>query len=560
MARVFISHAGVDRELADQVLGWLAGDGHEGFLDGDLRAGLAVGEQWQPRLYERLRWANAVVCLITAAFVTSAWCAAEVGIADARGSRLLPLRAAPGLSHPLISADVYQYAELSDLRGARALLGEALARLDVAGGGGWPDGRSPFPGLRAFDADLHRVFAGRRAETEALAQLLRSPVERAEAELLVVVGPSGCGKSSLVRAGLLPVIAGEPGWWTRPPRLPGSDPVGALARELTGAARRVGLDWGLGQVRHRLDTDDRALAGSVEELLLAAPGGWDRRRLLLVVDQAEELLTRAGPQQRAHCARLLAAALAGPVQVVATLRPEFLAPLLADLQLAGLPVRPFAVRPLAREALPVVIAEPALLAGLDVEAELLTRLVADTGTGEALPLLAFTLQQLAAGLGRGGRLSLARYEELGGVSGALIGQADAALAAAVAAAGRTEREVIAGLLRLVTVDEQGRPTRWRVARDELPAAVAAELDPFVARRLLATDTDSDGTVVIGVAHEAFLSAWPPLATAITEAASALRARRGVEQAAAAWDAGGRPHSRLWERGQLAAAVNALHAR
>jgi WD40 repeat protein len=176
-----------------------------------------------------------------------------------------------------------------------------------------------------------------------------------------------------------------------------------------------------------------------------------------------------------------------------------------------------------------------------------------------LPLLAFTLQQLAVGLGRGGRLSLARYEQLGGVSGALIGQADAALAAAVAAAGRTSAEVIAGLLRLVTVDEQGRPTRWRVAREELPAAVAAELDPFVARRLLATDT-ADGTVVIGVAHEAFLSAWPPLATAITEAASALRARRAVEEAATEWETAGQPRARLWERGQLAAAVNDLGVR
>src|SRR3954452_14506460 len=258
MARVFISHAGVDRELADQVLGWLAGDGHEGFLDGDLRAGLAVGEQWQPRLYERLRWADAVVCLITAAFVTSAWCAAEVGIADARGSRLLPLPAAPGLSHPRISADVYQYAELSDLGGGRALLSYALARLDVAGGRGWPDGRSPFPGLRAFDADRHRVFFGRGGEGQELVGLLPSPAARADGGMIVVVGPSGCGKSSLVRAGVLPVMAGEPGWWPRPPVQPGADPVGALARELTAAARRLGQNWNLPQVRHRLTGDDHA--------------------------------------------------------------------------------------------------------------------------------------------------------------------------------------------------------------------------------------------------------------------------------------------------------------
>lgn len=67
-------------------------------------------------------------------------------------------------------------------------------------------------------------------------------------------------------------------------------------------------------------------------------------------------------------------------------------------------------------------------------------------------------------------------------------------------------------------------------------------------------------MVVGVAHEAFLSAWPPLAEAIAGAATALRTRRVVEQAAAEWGTTGRPSSRLWERGQLAAAVRDLGAR
>jgi hypothetical protein len=65
-----------------------------------------------------------------------------------------------------------------------------------------------------------------------------------------------------------------------------------------------------------------------------------------------------------------------------------------------------------------------------------------------------------------------------------------ALADARAASGRTPAAVVGGLLRLVTVDEQGRPTRWRVDRAELPEPVRRELDAFVARRLLTTDSDS----------------------------------------------------------------------
>ncbi|MGH3755118.1 MAG: WD40 repeat domain-containing protein [Pseudonocardiaceae bacterium] len=241
------------------------------------------------------------------------------------------------------------------------------------------------------------------------------------------------------------------------------------------------------------------------------------------------------------------------MQVVATLRPEFLDQLLADTDLAVLSTHPYALRPLNREALRTVIEGPAQLAGIGVDEDLVARLVTDTDSGEALPLLAFTLAQLADGVSRGGRLSQQRYEQLGGVQGALTRQADTALAEAAAASGRGREEVIAGLLRLVTVDEQGRPTRWRVPRDELPEPVTRELDVFVARRLVTTDTDN-GSVVVGVAHEAFLSAWPPLAQAIKENVSALRARRAVEQAATEWNTADRPPVRLWERGHLAAAV------
>jgi WD40 repeat protein len=556
MARVFVSHASEDRELAGEVHGWLTGDGHEVFLDYHPDGGIAVGEAWEQRLYERLRWADAVVCLVTSAYLASPWCAVEVGVARSQGSRLLPLLAERGVEYPLLEWS--QYANLaSDPAAARAALTAALRRVDVAGGGGWPDDRSPFPGLRPFDVEEHRVFFGRAADVRALAELMRSPAERAGRGVLLVVGPSGCGKSSLVRAGLLPVMAAEPNWWALAPLVPGADPVGALTRELAAGARRVDLGWTVAQVRERLE--DGRLGELADELLLAAPGSGRRRRLLVVVDQFEELFTQTAPTARARFAELLRPALDNPIQVVVTLRPEFLGQLLAGPELANLPTRVFTLRPLHRDALATVIRGPARLAGIRIEEQLVDRLVGDSDTGEALPLLAFTLEQLADGVGRGGQLSTARYEELGGVQGALVRQADAALADARAAAGRSPGEVTDGLLRLVTVDEQGNPTRWRVDRDELPEPVRIELDAFVARRLLTTDTDN-GTVVVGVTHEAFLSAWPPLTAAIVAAASALRMRRAVEQAAIEWDRNGRPSSRLWERGQLAAAVNDTGAR
>jgi hypothetical protein len=255
------------------------------------------------------------------------------------------------------------------------------------------------------------VFFGRSREVQQLSELVRSPAEQA---VLLVVGPSGCGKSSLVRAGLLPVMADEPGWRTLAPMLPGADPVVALARELTTSAQRPGLDWTVAGVRHRLD--DTGLTGLADELL-DDQGGRRRRRLLIVVDQFEELLTRTPPGHRTHFAQLLTPALDGPVQIVATLRTEFLDQLMVNAALAMLPTWTYTLRPLHREALRAVIQGPARLAGIEVDDELVARVVADTDSGEALPLLAFTLAQLADGVGRGGQLSSTRYDQLGGLAG-----------------------------------------------------------------------------------------------------------------------------------------------
>lgn len=556
MAKVFISHSSEDIGLASELHRWLVEAGHEVFLDRDLRDGIAVGEEWEQRLQERLRWANAMICVVTPAYLESSWCLAEVSLARSRGSRLLPVQAEQGIAHALLKS--VQHTDLTgDRVVARAALVEALRRVDEVGDPDWPDDRSPFPGLRPFDNDRHRVFFGRAHDVEQLAELLRSTAERAEGAVLLVIGPSGCGKSSLVRAGLLPVMAGEPGWWRLPPIVPGADPVAALARGLAAAAQELDLDWTVERVRHQLDKG--GLAGLAEELLLAALGSRGQR-LLIVVDQFEELLTQTEPADRTRFAELLCPALTGPVQVVGTLRPEFLDHLLSNPELGALRTRTYTLRPLRHEALREVIEEPARLAGIGVDERLVGRLVEDTGNGDALPLLAFTLAQLADDLSRGSQLSETRYDELGGVQGALTREADAAIDDALAAGVGSREEVIAGLLRLVTVDEQGRPTQLRVRRDdELPDSVVVAFDAFIARRLLTTDTDN-GSAVVGVAHEAFLTTWPPLADAITASASALRARRSVEHAAVEWSENSHPPARLWGSGQLAAALADTGAR
>jgi hypothetical protein len=100
----------------------------------------------------------------------------------------------------------------------------------------------------------------------------------------------------------------------------------------------------------------------------------------------------------AGLADLLRPALAGPVQVVATLRPEFLDQLLADPDLAVLPTRVHTLRPLRREALRSVIEGLARLAGIGVDEDLVERAAPGAQyraelTDQALAHLRTTLSQ-----------------------------------------------------------------------------------------------------------------------------------------------------------------------
>src|SRR3954463_1246773 len=119
MAKVFVSHASKDAVLATVVRRWLVDDGHKAFLDHDLSDGLVVGEKWERRRRERLRWADAVVCVLTSAYLASVWCTAELTIAQSRGSRLLPGQAVPRVRHPLLNS--VEYLDMTvDAAAARA--------------------------------------------------------------------------------------------------------------------------------------------------------------------------------------------------------------------------------------------------------------------------------------------------------------------------------------------------------------------------------------------------------------------------------------------------------
>jgi energy-coupling factor transporter ATP-binding protein EcfA2 len=552
VAHIFISYATPDRVIADEVASWLRAAGHEPFLDHDLHDGISVGEAWKQRLYRELREVDAVIGVVTSSFVASNWCSAELGIADALGCRLMPLCAEAGVVHPLMQD--LQYADYqADPQQAHDRVLQAV-RLLEDGGDTWRVGDNPFPGLEPFAAELSRVFFGRTAEAREVGNRVRA--KGSTGGMLAVVGPSGSGKSSLLNAAVAPLLDSDPAWLVVPSMVPGSDPVPELARVLAIMATRLGLGWSAGEIRGRLEAGTDGLRHVADDLLVAGPGT-HQRRLLVTVDQAEELFTRTTPTTRQGFTQLLPNAVTGPVQVVAAMRSEFLDDLRDLPELAGMPIDAYVLAPLDREMLRDVIEQPAKVARLRLENGLSAALVADTDSGEALPLLAFTLRQLADGLPAGGTLTLARYRDLGGVRGALTQHADTALTDAIRASGLTEREILAGLTRLATVDETGRRARRRIKLTSLANPLRAALQVFVDRRLLLSDIDDDGEVWLTVAHEALLTGWRPLDTATADITNALRAARTVEQAAADWNGAGRPQHYLWDDERLTATLATL---
>ncbi len=388
-------------------------------------------------------------------------------------------------------------------------------------------------------------------------ELLQPTLMNERGRFIAIVGPSGSGKSSLLRAGLLPRL-GRMGsrWVILPPVRPGGQPDRNLARSLAGAFATCGNPRRWVEVEETLKGGSDRLRELLDELAeLASRGNADRPRILAVVDQAEELLTRSGPHEQRKFLELLTGGLSedGPLWVVATVRSEYLSRAPERAGLAEAVDDPLVIEPLSRVRLPEVIGRPAERAGLQFSSGLIERMVEDTAGGDALPLLAYTLRALYQRAGPDGFIGVDEYERLGGVIGALQKRADQ-LTDELGRRGLGDL-VVPTLLKLATVEGTKEPARRRVRRDTLTANEQTVVDAFVEARLLTSgrtmlESDSENRDGVEVAHEALLRQWPLLRDAIEGARTQLRMRSDLERIAADWDRGGRDESFLLRGARL----------
>jgi WD40 repeat protein len=438
-----------------------------------------------------------------------------------------------------------------DAAHSRLWRGLKAAGLDPADSFLFPSNREVYPGLRSFEAEDAAAFFGRRDEIEQLMDLLHPTLQREPGRVVAIIGPSGSGKSSLLNAGLLPRLKRQDSpWIVVPTMLPGRHPVAALARSLAGAYQQLGVSRDWADIKTAISNGNGALRGVVEDLVGRAN---DRSRVLLVVDQAEELLTQSGGEERRVFLALVRDCLHAdvPVWVVQTARSEFLSTTPERSGLAEALDDSRVVEPLSPDRLPEVIEGPAALVDLRFAPGLVQRMVRDTDTGDGLPLLAYTLRELYQRVGTGGTVRIDDYEALGGVVGALQRRADRVLAEL----GRRDHGdmVLPTLMRLVAIEGSGEPTGRRIRRESLSATEAVIVDAFVDARLLSSrrEPEPEGDSVVGVAHEALLRQWTPLRDAIEASRSSLRMRSELERLTGDWDHGQRDEAYLLRGGRLA---------
>lgn len=413
---------------------------------------------------------------------------------------------------------------------------------------------NPYRGLEPYRAEHAELFFGRSDATRALLTHLR------EHRLTVVVGPSGSGKSSLVQAGLLPCLRDQPEDWMVPtPLRMAEDPFAVLGDILVTAG---------GPPTSPRDLRDTPKTEAWAEAWAAS---YPSKRLLIVVDQAEELVTRVArhgserpgalPEASVQFLACLAAMLRagdGRIHLLLTVRSDYETDLdegpLAPLWKTGR----FVVPPLSRGELRQIVEGPAAQKALYFEDPFLVdRLVDDVwGMPGGLPLLSYALSRLYLAYlraGRGDRLLTAA--DLETILGESVGSDDVVAPGGIvrvlrAAADKAVNELPDDvqetlwrvLLRMVSLTS-ARKTRRQVPLRELDYPEEAEnrkvaqvLDQLINKTRLVVSDHNDNRDVVEPAHDELLIAWPELVRRIDAARDLLPVHRRLTETAAEWAA------------------------
>ncbi len=622
MSRIFVSHSSSNNAEAVALRDWLTDNGwkDEIFLDVDPQRGIAAGERWERALNEAANRCEAVLFLVSKAWLASVWCRKELNLAQRLNKRLFGLliedlpvgelpedltgtwqivRLAAGRDHVMLQAilpvtqeEVHVTFSAEGLRRLKHGLEEAGLdpRYFVWPPTSDPD-RPPYRGLLPLEAEDAGIFFGRDGPIVEALDTLRGLRETTPPRLLVILGASGAGKSSFLRAGLFPRLARDdrnflPLPVIRPERAAINGDTGLLAA-LEEAYYIAGIPTTRAKLRAAVEAGTQELAPLLQALLDKAmpltPDADAKPRpptLIVAIDQGEELFRAEGREEAQKLLGLLRELLcsdAPALIVLFAVRSDSYGQLQEAQMLDGIAKIPFDLSPMPKGSYAEVIRGPAQrLAGtkraLEIDDALPDVLLKDIeagGSTDALPLLAFTLERLYVEHGGDGDLTVAEYRSLGGIKGSIEAAVERALKAADAdPAIPRERAARLNLLRrglipwLAGIDSDTGAPRRRAARlSEIPAEARPLIQHLVEQRLLATDVNKDtGEATIEPAHEALLRQWGLLDGWLAEDAGLLAVLEGVKRASRDWAANNRDRAWLSHQTDRLAAAERLSAR
>ena len=117
--RIFLSHSSENNAEAAGLRDWLAAEGWDDvFLDLDPQRGISAGERWERALHEAASRCEAVLFLVSRAWLESRWCQKELTVADKLNKRLFAVLIEP-IDTADVPADLSRTWQLVDLASGR---------------------------------------------------------------------------------------------------------------------------------------------------------------------------------------------------------------------------------------------------------------------------------------------------------------------------------------------------------------------------------------------------------------------------------------------------------